>query len=98
MAKTKGGIILKDIKIGDIHYEYEYGEYIECEVITLPIREVLEDGDAQWTWKSKIINSSNSSFKSNKIIDYLVSEKYYYYGPNLYNNDFKRYYNHGQKY
>jgi hypothetical protein len=45
---TKGNVIVNKIKVGDIHYEYEYGYVIKCEVITLPIN----DGDGYWTWRS----------------------------------------------
>ena len=31
---TKGNVIVENIKIGDIHYEYEYNLGIKCEVIT----------------------------------------------------------------
>lgn len=33
---TNGNIIVEDIKIGDIQYEYNYGIGIKSEVITLP--------------------------------------------------------------
>ena len=35
---TRGGICIEDMKIGDIHYDYEYGTYVKCEVIELPTR------------------------------------------------------------
>lgn len=70
---TKGNVIVEDIKIGDIHYEYEMGLGIKCEVITLP----TNNKDGQWEWKSKNV-------KSGKIIDYLVDPKYSHYSANLY--------------
>ena len=48
MTHTKGNVIVEEIKIGDIHYEYEYGTGMKCEVLTLPIR----DDNGLWEWKS----------------------------------------------
>jgi hypothetical protein len=73
MLTTKGNVIVENIKIGDIHYEYEYGVGIKCEVITLPIRS--EDGN--WSWKSR-------NLISNKIIEYCVREGMSHYSCNLY--------------
>lgn len=70
---TKGSVIVEDIKIGDIHYEYEYNMGVKCEVITLPT--LNEDG--QYEWQSRNVNN-------NKIIKYLVDPKHSHYGPNLY--------------
>ena len=75
MTHTKGNVIVENIKIGDIHYEFEYGIGIKTEVITLPTFEQQEDGKL-WTWKSKKSDGS--------IINYAVHEKYSHYGPNLY--------------
>lgn len=76
MTYTKGNVIVEEIKIGDIHYEYEYGVGIKCEVVTLPVR----DEDGLWLWKSKNLTTGD-------IIDYGVHEKYSHYGPNLYNHE-----------
>lgn len=70
---TKGNVIVEDIKIGDIHYEFEYGMGIKSEVVTLPVR----DEKGYWTWKSKNLNSDN-------IIDYGVTEGMSHYSANLY--------------
>lgn len=70
---TKGNVIVEDIKIGDIHYEFEYGIGIKSEVVTLPVRN--EKG--YWTWKNKNMSSDN-------IIDYGVTEGMSHYSPNLY--------------
>jgi len=70
---TKGNVIVEDIKVGDIHYEFEYNMGIKVEVLTLPTR----TDDGVWTWKSKSLNTG-------KDIDYLVNEKHSHYGPNLY--------------
>jgi hypothetical protein len=71
---TRGNIIVEDIKVGDIHYEYEYGVGLKCEVITSPT--LNESG--QYEWKSKNVNTG-------KVIDYLVDPKYSHYSANLYN-------------
>ncbi len=70
---TKGNIIVENIQIGDIHYEFEFGVGIKCEVVTLPIR----DEDGYWTWKSKNLNTGGE-------IMYGVREKFSHYAPNLY--------------
>ena len=75
MTHTKGNVIVENIKVGDIHYEFEYGIGIKTEVITLPMFEQQEDGKL-WTWKSKRSDGS--------IINYAVHDKYSHYGPNLY--------------
>lgn len=70
---TRGNVIVEDIKIGDIHYEFNYGVGIKCEVITLPIR----NPDGLWEWKSRNINSG-------KEISYAVLEGMSHYASNLY--------------
>lgn len=70
---TKGNIIVEDIKIGDVHYEFEYGVGIKSEVISLPVRS--ENG--YWTWQSKNVRTS-------KIIEYGVREGMSHYAPNIY--------------
>ena len=72
-TRTKGNIIVEDIKIGDIHYEFEYGMGIKCEVISLPVR----DDEGYWSWKSKNVNNEN-------IIEYGVREGMSHYSSNLY--------------
>lgn len=69
---TKGNVIVNEIKIKDIHYEYDYGCFIKSEVVSLPIR--VGDG---YEWTSKCLMSGNE-FK------YVVSGEYPHYGPNLY--------------
>lgn len=73
MTRTKGNIIVENIKIGDIHYEFSYNIGIKCEVITSPVRS--EKG--VWTWKSKNLKNGN-------IIDYVVTEGMEHYSSNLY--------------
>lgn len=72
-TRTKGDVIVEDIKLGDIHYEYEYGFCMKSKVIEVP---VLQDG--LWEWKSENVNTG-------KVIEYAVSQDgLSYYGPNLY--------------
>mgnify|MGYP003441753379 FL=1 len=73
---TKGNVIIENIKVGDIHYEFEYNVGIKCEVLTLPVR----DEDGYWTWKSK-------NLKTNKEINYGVKEGMSHYSSNLYDYD-----------
>lgn len=69
---TKGNIIVENIKVGDVHYEFEYNICVKSTVQTLPT--VNEDGN--WVWQSITDNGS--------VIDFLVNPKYSHYGPNLY--------------
>ena len=71
---TKGNVIVENIKIGDIHYEYEYNVGIKVEVITLPTK----NEDNFWSWKSKVCS------KPEVTIDYGVTEGMAHYAPNLY--------------
>lgn len=73
MTHTKGNIIVEEIKVGDIHYEYEYGLGIKCKVITKP---TLNE-DKQWEWESE-------NLKTGKKINYLVDPDYPHYSSNLY--------------
>ena len=71
--KTKGNVIVEDIKVGDIHFEYDLGMEIRVEVTTEPVK----DGD-QWKWKAKTEDGTE--------INYLVTEGMAHYGPNLYDH------------
>jgi hypothetical protein len=70
LTLTRGNVIVENIKVGDIHYEYDMGMGIKCQVIEAPN---LNDG--QWEWKSK-------NLISGRIIEYSVpdvnSENYKY--------------------
>jgi len=71
---TKGNVIIEDIQIGDIHYEYEYNICIKSEVISLPILDEM----CMYTWQSK-------SLKDGRIINYAVNTNYpSCYSLNLY--------------
>jgi hypothetical protein len=73
---TKGNVIVEEIKVGDIHYEYDLGLGIKVEVLTLPQRS--EDG--YWTWQSKQISTGRE-------ITYGVREGFSHYAPNLYDHE-----------
>lgn len=72
-TKTRGNVIVEDIKVGDIHYEFENKSCIKCEVVTLPVR----DDYGCWTWKSKHLTTGEE-------IDYIVREGMAHYASNLY--------------
>jgi hypothetical protein len=73
MTKTAGNIIVEEIRIGDIHYEYDGPIGIKCQVIEVPI----QDQNGNWTWVSK-------NLKSGKLIHFFVSEQYPQFSPKLY--------------
>lgn len=41
---TKGNIVIEEIKIGDIHYEYDCGMGVKVRVISLPVK-----NEDQWS-------------------------------------------------
>ena len=59
-TRTRGNVIVEDIKIGDVHYEYEYGVGIKCEVITLP--ELNEDGQYEWESRTYTVRQSEKCY------------------------------------
>ena len=73
---TKGNVIVEEIKVGDIHYEYEYGLCVKSQVITMPVK----NDDGVWEWESKKISSE-------EVIHYLVNPKYSHYSSNLYDHE-----------
>ena len=72
---TKGNIVVQEINVGDIHYEFDYGLGIKCKVLTKP----EWDGEG-YSWKSKKISGNDNS-----IISYYVRHDMSHYSPNLYN-------------
>ena len=70
---TRGNVIVEDIKVGDIHYEFEFGIGVKCEVLTLPVR----DNEGYWTWTSKNLTTG-------KEICYGVQEGLSHYSSRLY--------------
>lgn len=73
-TRTRGNVIVEDIKIGDIHYEYEGPLCIKSKVIISPFKN--EDGN--WTWKSKALSTGRE-------INYIVNPNYTHYSSKLYN-------------
>lgn len=72
-TRTKGNVIVENIKVGDIHYEYDMGVGIKSKVITNPKKN--EEGN--WVWESE-------NTKTGNIINYLVNPDYPHYSVNLY--------------
>ena len=75
---TRGNIIVEEIQVGDIHYEYLYNYGAKLKVLTLP--EKNEDG--AWVWKSE-------NLKTGKEVNYLIHPEWSHYSPKLY--DFEAY-------
>ena len=74
---TKGNVIVEDIKIGDVHYEFEYNIGIKSKVLTLP----KQNNDGIWEWTSE-------NLISGEIIRYTVNPKFSGdYSINLYDYD-----------
>lgn len=69
---TRGNVLANKVAVGDIHYEYMFGESVRVEVLTKPVR----DNDGLWTWTSKT--------DAGEIIKYGVHEEYPQYAPKLY--------------
>lgn len=80
---TKGNVKVNEIKIGDIHYEYQYNLGIKSRVVTLPTALINEDGFKYWNWKSQHILPDGTE-KEGDVIDYGVAEGMGHYGPNIY--------------
>lgn len=70
---TKGNVIVEDIKVGDIHYEYDLGVGIKVEVIEPP----AQNEYGYWAWKSKQVSTG-------RIIEYGITPGLAHYGPKLY--------------
>lgn len=79
---TKGDVVVEDIKIGDIQYEYSYGIELVSEVIELPVKSEGHEGRPYWKWKNKLIKKGEHD---GEIIEYGVTKGLEHYGPNLYN-------------
>ena len=74
--RTKGDVIVQAIEIGDILYEYGYGQEIVTEVLTLPEEEDPRN-PGYFTWRAKVVGKDT-------IIEYGAHKNYAHYGPNLY--------------
>lgn len=71
---------VKDLKIGDLIYECEYGMNIEVRVASVPVG--AESSDAlgkrqQWAWIGE-------NTQTGQRIEYLLTEGLSHYGPRLY--------------
>lgn len=78
---TRGNIIVNHLKVGDIHYEYDYGRFIKSRVLTEPLRN--EEG--YWTWKAQHILPSGED--GMRVIQYGVHENYTHYASKLYDHE-----------
>ncbi len=65
-TQTRGDVVIEDIKIGDVHHEYDVlsDTYIKVTVITPPFK---PKGGSYWEWQAK----SEQGVK----IKYFASEK-----------------------
>lgn len=72
---TRGGIVIEDIKVGDIHYEFSGPFGIECRVSSKPEL----DNDGNWIWESVNVRTNNK-------IKYFINPDYVHYSANLYDN------------
>ena len=75
ITRTKGNIIVENVKVGDTHYEFSGPYGIECIVETIPTK----DDEGNWSWTSRNVNTD-------KKVNYFVHKDYPHYGPNLYDN------------
>ena len=71
---------LKDLKVGDVIYECEYGTNIEVRLTSAPTS--AESSEAlgkrtQWRWTAE-------NTQTGEVIDYLLTEGLSHYGPRLY--------------
>lgn len=72
---TKGNVVVEDIKVGDIQYEFEYGLGLKSKVVSEPVR----SDDGVWTW-------TNENLTTGERVEYAVDEKTpSCYSVNLYN-------------
>lgn len=69
---TRGDVIIEEIKIGDIHYEFDYGCVCVSKVISKP---VLKDGVYSWESENTL---------TGEVIKYAQNTKYPHYGLKLY--------------
>ena len=53
-TRTKGNVIVEEINVGDIHYEYDMGMGIKCKVVTKPEFSEMSGG---WEWESENIKT-----------------------------------------
>lgn len=81
--KTRGNVVVEDIKIGDIHYEYGYfKEEIKAQVMSLPVCKEV-DGRMQCSWNAQILDCPDKS-RIGEIVSYLVTDGFQHYSDPLY--------------
>lgn len=73
ICRTKGDVIVNNLKIGDLTYEYGYGMEIVGEVLTEPTR----DDEGYWTWRYLNVHSGVEGTYGQHV-------DYPHYGINLY--------------
>lgn len=93
---TAGNVIVEEINVGDIHYEYgwRYATFTKVQVTEAPQRS--EDG--KWTWKSILLERKYRDSKEegkwtwiafdirdSYEVEYLVTEGAAAYSPKLFN-------------
>jgi hypothetical protein len=87
---TKGNVEVQNIKVGDIHYEYEFGCGIKVRVITLPDFESGAEGRNYWFWQAELVADLSDKEVieyepgAGELIEYGITEGMSHYGPNLY--------------
>jgi len=68
---------IKDLKIGNITYECQYGYNIKAKVTSEPEQVCGVDEKPAWKWKA--VNTQNG-----EEIEYMLTEGLSHYGPRLY--------------
>ena len=70
----------RELKMGDIFYECQYGVNLKMNVLTQPIAtkiNLLTKDTLQWTWEAV-------NMITNLKVDYTLTEGFGHYGPKLY--------------
>ena len=71
-TKTKGNVIVEQVKIGDVHFEIDLGKQVKVTVKTKPEK----NDSGNWVWTSET--------EKGKEVPYLVNPKYLSFSPELY--------------
>ena len=74
---TRGNVVVNNLKVGDIIYEFEHGLMVKSKVKTAP-----KETEGYWGWESVKLDENNQ--ETDEIIDYGVREGFSHYAPNLY--------------
>ena len=78
VMKTKGGIDVEKICVGDVHYEYFLGQSLRVTVTEKP-KKIISGDYTQFEWKAKSDDG--------RAITYLITKGLAHYGPELYDFD-----------